>query len=79
MVTHVSKSQFKAKALEYFRQVEASGEPLIVTDHGKPTLEIRPVSEKPKHDPFELLKGSILRYERPFHPAIDEDAWDALK
>jgi antitoxin (DNA-binding transcriptional repressor) of toxin-antitoxin stability system len=32
----VSKSQFKARALEFFRQVETTGEPLIVTDHGEP-------------------------------------------
>ena len=29
----VSKSEFKAKAREFFRQVEASGESVIVTDH----------------------------------------------
>lgn len=79
MVTaHVSKSQFKAKALEYFRQVEASGEPLIVTDHGKPTLEIRRINHE-KQDPFEILKGSVLWYDRPFDPAVDEDEWNALK
>lgn len=78
MVTHVSKSQFKAKALEYFRKVEASGEPLIVTDHGRPALEIRRVAQS-KQDPFEILKGSVLWYERPFDPAADEDEWDALK
>jgi antitoxin (DNA-binding transcriptional repressor) of toxin-antitoxin stability system len=38
----VSKSRFKAKALELFRQVTTSGEPLVVTDHGRPTLEVRP-------------------------------------
>jgi prevent-host-death family protein len=32
----ISKSQFKAKALELFRQVEATGEPLIITDNGQP-------------------------------------------
>jgi len=78
MATRVSKSQFKAKALEYFREVEASGEPLIVTDHGKPTLEIRRITEE-KQDPFVLLKGSVLWYERPFDPAVDEGEWDALK
>ena len=78
MTAHVSKSKFKAKALEYFRQVETSGEPLIVTDHGKPTLEIRRIKEKAE-DPFELLKGSVLWYERPFDPAVDEDEWDVLK
>lgn len=37
----VSKLQFKAKALEFFRQIEASGEPIIVTDKGRPAIEVR--------------------------------------
>jgi prevent-host-death family protein len=78
MTTHVSKSQFKAKALEYFRQVETSGEPIIVTDHGKPALEIRRVEEQ-KVDPLEKLKGSVLWYDRPFDPAVDEDEWEVLR
>jgi prevent-host-death family protein len=77
MTTHVSKSQFKAKALEYFRQVETSGEPIIVTDHGKPALEIRRVEEKTR-DPLEELKGTVLWYDRPFDP-VDEDEWEVLK
>lgn len=78
MTAHVSKSKFKAKALEYFRQVETSGEPLIITDHGKPALEIRRVAAD-KRDPFEILKGSVLWYDRPFDPAVDEDEWEALR
>lgn len=77
MTAHVSKSKFKAKALEYFRQVEASGEPIIVTDHGKPSLEIRRI-EKPKQDPLEALRGTVLRYDDPFEPVGVED-WEALK
>jgi prevent-host-death family protein len=77
MTAHVSKSKFKAKALEYFRQVEASGEPIIITEHGKPTLEIRPYGGG-KRDPFEILKGSVLRYDDPFEPVGVED-WEALK
>lgn len=79
MTEHVSKSKFKAKALEYFRQVEASGEPVIITDHGKPTLEIRLISPQKKSDPLEALKGSVLWYEGPFDPAVDEDEWEVLK
>ena len=37
----VSKSQFKAKALEFFRQVETGGKPVVITDHGEPKLEVR--------------------------------------
>ncbi|WP_269522343.1 type II toxin-antitoxin system Phd/YefM family antitoxin [Coraliomargarita parva] len=43
----VSKGRLKAKMLAYFREVEASGEPLIVTDHGREVLEVRPVSPRP--------------------------------
>lgn len=77
MTTRVSKSQFKAKALEYFRQIEASGEPMIITDRGEASLEIRPV-EKTKSDPMEILRGSVLRYDDPFEPVGLED-WEALK
>ena len=36
----VSKSKLKAKMLSVFRQIERTGEEVIVTDHGKPTLRI---------------------------------------
>lgn len=77
MTIQVSKSQFKAKALELMRQVEASGEPLIITNHGRPALEVRPIA-KPKDDPFEKLRGSVLFYDDPFEPVGVED-WEALK
>ncbi len=77
MPARVSKSQFKAKALEYFRQVETSGEPLIVTDHGKPTLEIRRVASR-ERNPLDILRGSVLRYDDPFEPVGLQD-WEALK
>lgn len=32
--------------LEYFRQVEETGEALIVTDRGREVLEIRPLKQK---------------------------------
>lgn len=73
----VSKSQFKAKALEFFRQVETSGETLVVTDHGRPTLEIRPYRAIDPN-PFDLLKGSVLRYDNPTDP-VGEDDWLAAQ
>ena len=30
----VSKTQFKAHALALFREIEASGEAVVITDHG---------------------------------------------
>jgi len=73
----VSKSEFKAKALEYFRQIEGSGESVIVTDHGKPALEVRPYRGKDRH-PLDVLRGSVVSYENPTEPVSDGD-WEAAQ
>ena len=73
----VAKSIFKARALEYFREVESTGRELIITDHGKPVLKIVPYA----HDPvaaLESLRGSVLRYTDALEPVGLED-WDALR
>lgn len=71
----VSKSQFKPRALEYFRIVEKSGKPLVITDHGRPVLKIVPYSS----DPMEVLKelrGTLVKYEKPTEPIGSKD-WKA--
>ncbi len=73
----ISKSAFKAKALEYFREVESTGEELVITDHGKPVLKVVPYS----YDPVEALRslrGTVLRYDDPLEPVGLED-WEALR
>jgi antitoxin (DNA-binding transcriptional repressor) of toxin-antitoxin stability system len=75
MTNHISKSQFKAKALELFRRVETTGVPLVITDNGQPKLEIRRY-QPPNRNPLDELRGSVLYYHRPTDPVGDED-WDA--
>lgn len=72
----VSKSEFKARALELMRQVESTGEPLIVTDRGRPALELRVVASATGPSALERLRGSVLRYDSPLDP-VDEDAWES--
>jgi antitoxin (DNA-binding transcriptional repressor) of toxin-antitoxin stability system len=76
-INQVSKSEFKAKALQYFRQVELSGESVIVTDHGRPTLEIRPYRSA-ERTPLDMLRGSVVCYENPTDP-VDEHDWEAAR
>jgi antitoxin (DNA-binding transcriptional repressor) of toxin-antitoxin stability system len=73
----VSKSQFKAKALEFFHQIEASRESVIVTDHGKPALEVRPYRGA-ERNPLDVLRGSVVRYDNPTD-SVAEDDWEALQ
>ncbi len=74
---HVSKSQFKARALEFFRHVETTGESVIVTDHGVPKVEVRALPDD--GDALrERLKGSVLFVKDPFEPVGDDD-WEAAR
>jgi prevent-host-death family protein len=72
----VSKTQFKARALHYFRQVERTGKPLVVTDRGRPTLRITPYVHDAE-EPLRSLRGSVLKYEDPTEPLAIED-WEIL-
>ena len=74
MVT-VSKSALKARMLEYFRQVEATGEPLIVTDHGTPVLQVLPIGGKRStHEVLAEFRalGPVRFVGDPDAPTIDE-------
>ena len=73
----VSKFEFKARALELFRQIEATGKPIVVTDHGKPVLEIRPYPAAATRDPLEALRGSVLHFNDPLSPV--GDAWEGAQ
>ncbi len=71
-----SKSQFKPKALEVMRLVEQTGESVIITDNGKPTLELK-IYHPAQIDPLDRLRGSVMEFQRPTDP-IGDDLWDAV-
>jgi antitoxin (DNA-binding transcriptional repressor) of toxin-antitoxin stability system len=72
----VSKSKFKASALRYFREVERTGEPLIITDCGRPALKIVRCGDDPDRL-LDDLRGSVLAYQDPTE-SVGEDDWEAL-
>ncbi|WP_093427318.1 prevent-host-death protein [Thiohalospira halophila] len=73
----VSKSRFKARALEYFREIETSGEAIIITDKGRPAIEVRR-HKSDDRSPLERLRGSVIELTEPFEPVAEED-WEALR
>jgi len=77
MKKRVSKSVFKARALEFCREIESTGESLVLTDHGRPVLEVRPYEEN-EIDPLDSLRRSVVRYERPSDP-VAENEWESAK
>ena len=73
----ISKSKFKPRALEYFREVEKTGKELIISDRGKPVLKIVPYSENPLES-LQMLRNSVIEYVDPTEPVGIED-WESLK
>ena len=76
MVMLVSKSKFKARALEYLRHVESTRTPLIITDRGKPVVKIVPYAERASESP-ENLRNTLVKYDHPTDPVSIED-WEIL-
>jgi len=76
MEESISKSKFKPRALEYFREVERTGKELVITDRGKPVIKIVPYSEEPDKE-MEALRGTVVKYDQPTEPVGLED-WESL-
>ena len=69
----ISKSKLKANMLRVFREIEASGEELIVTDRNRPVLRIQRIGSKGSaQDVFGSIGGSVIYYEDINAPTIDE-------
>ena len=74
-MTTVSKSRFKAHALELFRQVERTGKPITITDRGKPVLRLVPWRADPE-GVVRMLRETVVKYRAPTKPVAD-DEWES--
>ncbi len=69
----VSKSKLKTHMLRIFREIEQSGDDLVVTDHGKPVLLITPLRPQQQVETvFADLEGQVAYPEDINSPTTDE-------
>ena len=69
----VSKSLLKAKMLEYLRQVEETGEDLVVTDNGRPVVMVVPIrAQTSAAEVFGDVRGRVVYHEDILAPTTDE-------
>lgn len=72
MIT-ISKSKLKTHMLQVFRQIEQTGEEVIVTDNNRPVLRIQPYTRKPGVDEvFSPYRGKMVLNEDPDTPTAEE-------
>ncbi len=73
----ISKSKLKANMLQVFREIEESGEELIITHNRRPVLCVRAIELRhPVEKIFEGLQGKVVYKEDINTPTIDE--WDEV-
>jgi prevent-host-death family protein len=73
----IGAAEFKANCLRILDEIERSGESVTVTRRGRPIAEVKPVEKRERRSIIGAMRGSVLRYDRPFDPAIDPDEWHA--
>ncbi len=64
----VGSADFKAKCLEYIDHVKEARAEYIVTRHGKPVARLVPVDAEKPTSIIGCMKGTVLKYDRPFDP-----------
>jgi prevent-host-death family protein len=72
-MTIVAKGVLKAKLLELLRDVEATGDELVITDRGVPVLKIVPILSSRSTDAlFADVRGTLTYVGSLDDPTVDE-------
>ena len=79
MTKQVPATAFKAECLRLIDEMREDGEAVIVTKHGRPVAMVSPLRPDETGGIVGALRGSVLRYDDPFAPAVEDDAWNALR
>ena len=75
---NISATEFKAKCLSILDQVQARGETVTITKRGKVVAQLVPAADA-SEKPWLVLRGAVLKYDKPFEPAVKESDIEALR
>ena len=79
MEKSVTATRFKAECLKLIETMNRDGQPIVVTRHGKPVARLTPAAEEKRPSIIGSMRGTVLRYDDPFEPAIAPEEWDAMR
>jgi prevent-host-death family protein len=68
----VAAAEFKAKCLELMDRVRETGSEYVVTKHGVPVAKLVPYVPGKRQSFFGSMKGTVLKFDRPFDPIDGE-------
>jgi prevent-host-death family protein len=70
--------QFKARCLSVMDDVNATGEPVIITKRGTPVAKVVPVTSK-KQDLFGFMAGELKIIGDIESPVIPLEEWEVMR
>ena len=76
----VAASAFQANCLRIINEMRGDGEPVTITNRGRPVAVLSPVQpEREIGSIIGAMKGTVLAYDNPFGSAVDSPEWDAMR
>ena len=76
----IPAAEFQAKCLRVINEMSEDGEPVTITNRGRPVALLSPVRpEGEDRSIIGALKGTVLAYDDPFLPALDPAGPDAAR
>ena len=73
----IAAAEFQARCLRIINEMGEGGEPVTITNRGRPVAVLSPV--RPEGEDRSIIgsmKGSVLAYDDPFLPALDPTDWN---
>jgi prevent-host-death family protein len=71
----VAAGQFKAKCLAIMDEVQKTGQPVLITKHGKPVAKLVPAPSAP-YEIFDYMKGKAKIVGDIVGPITPEEDWE---
>ena len=80
MAKTIGAAEFKATCLRVIKQIGRDGEPVTITNRGRPVAVLSPAPAPGKRSSIiGAMRGSVLAYDDPFAPATDPSDWHAAQ
>ena len=80
MAKTIAAAEFKATCLRVIKQMGRDGQPVTITNRGRPVAVLSPVPGPGKRSSIiGAMRGSVLAYDDPFAPATDPSDWNAAR
>ena len=80
MGKRIGAAEFKAKCLRVIEKMNRDHQPVTITKRGEPVAVLSPVETDGKPASiWGAMRGTVLRYDDPFAPAVDPATWNAAR